>query len=416
KTTYSGGSGGDSLTYNASAVSKAVSLGAGIDSIDISHSTSLTASIDGGADSDRLTISSDLLSRVTTGSGRNLISNFESLVVTGDLSGQTIDLSRVGTIRSLDLTEGGSVNLTQVADSTDIELFKAGGAYHISNSAFTKGSNDSISISLSNRGNEVINYAPRGVTLQDVETAFIFAPFPNSSDANGSNFNILDVRGNTLERIFVLGYSGLELRSDSTTLTKVDFDNPRSTGATFTAPALTREASIIGVDKSNVVNTFDLSAAKAVITYTGGAGSDVIKVNGLLNQVNVGSSGLDHVTISAAGANSIAYTTISNAHAGLTLSLPGAISSFAADKIAPGNATVALTLANAFVQQSGNASTQAATGWFQLDGNTWIVQSRHDASGSNSGFLNGTDVLVKLTGLIDLSHAQVTANYDLLLA
>ena len=42
--------------------------------------------------------------------------------------------------------------------------------------------------------------------------------------------------------------------------------------------------------------------------------------------------------------------------------------------------------------------------WFQFNGNTYTVQDRSGAS----GFVNGTDVVVELAGLVNLGTATLT--------
>ena len=49
------------------------------------------------------------------------------------------------------------------------------------------------------------------------------------------------------------------------------------------------------------------------------------------------------------------------------------------------------------------SGTAGVIRWFQFGGNTYIVQDR---SGS-ADFVNGTDIVVALTGLVDLSTASL---------
>ncbi|MEN9864741.1 MAG: hypothetical protein RL748_331, partial [Pseudomonadota bacterium] len=70
--------------------------------------------------------------------------------------------------------------------------------------------------------------------------------------------------------------------------------------------------------------------------------------------------------------------------------------------------------ANAAVAQAGSNGNIGAIGWFQLGGDTYVVETRHDGS-STPTFVNGTDLIVKLTGLIDLSHADVIDGNTLVL-
>ncbi|MBI3230131.1 MAG: hypothetical protein HYZ45_08160 [Burkholderiales bacterium] len=71
------------------------------------------------------------------------------------------------------------------------------------------------------------------------------------------------------------------------------------------------------------------------------------------------------------------------------------------------NTAVFQDYANAVVQNGGNSSVNGHSGWFQFNGDTYYVQSQHDGSGVNASFVNGTDFVVKLTGLIDLSSSTI---------
>ena len=75
----------------------------------------------------------------------------------------------------------------------------------------------------------------------------------------------------------------------------------------------------------------------------------------------------------------------------------------------------AITLASTAVFQdyldaaaSGDASTNAQISWFQFEGDTYVAADYVDdsVSGTDGGTFNGgTDAVVKLTGLVDLSEA-----------
>jgi len=49
--------------------------------------------------------------------------------------------------------------------------------------------------------------------------------------------------------------------------------------------------------------------------------------------------------------------------------------------------------------------------WFQIGGNTYIIEN----SSNGTSFTNGTDFIVKVTGLVDLSTASFSSSADTLL-
>jgi len=58
----------------------------------------------------------------------------------------------------------------------------------------------------------------------------------------------------------------------------------------------------------------------------------------------------------------------------------------------------------AYVDLAAVGTTVGAINWFQYAGNTYIVE---DLNASSGGYLAGTDLVVRLTGLIDLSTASL---------
>lgn len=159
------------------------------------------------------------------------------------------------------------------------------------------------------------------------------------------------------------------------------------------------------VNLGNGANAF--TATTGNNTYTGGTGVDTVTVGGGSNSITLG-TGADVVSITAAGANVNTYSTIADAHAGVTIAFTNlGTETFNATKVSLAATAVFQDYANAVVAAGGNASVNGASGWFQFGGDTYYVQSRHDGSGNNASFVNGTDMVIKLTGLIDLSNSTI---------
>ena len=158
------------------------------------------------------------------------------------------------------------------------------------------------------------------------------------------------------------------------------------------------------VNLGNGANAF--TATTGNNTYVGGTGVDTISVGGGLNTITTG-TGADVVTLTTASANVNVYSTITDAHAGLSI----AFTDLGTETFVSAKATLAPTAvfqdyANAVVAGAtqANHAQDGAFGWFQFSGNTFLVQVRHDTTGGiNQAFVNGTDQIVALTGLIDLS-------------
>jgi S-layer protein len=105
--------------------------------------------------------------------------------------------------------------------------------------------------------------------------------------------------------------------------------------------------------------------------------------------------------IGAAGANVNVYSTITDATAGDVIRLIEAgTETFNTTALTLGDTAVFQDFAN--LACAGNGSTNGIISWFQFAGNTYIVEDLSDSA----VFVNGIDVVVKLTGLVDLSTAS----------
>jgi hypothetical protein len=62
---------------------------------------------------------------------------------------------------------------------------------------------------------------------------------------------------------------------------------------------------------------------------------------------------------------------------------------------------------------TANNSTNGEISWFQFQGNTYVVDGLADHS-TTAGFHVGTDIVVGLTGTLDLSHSHVIGTDTLL--
>ena len=131
-------------------------------------------------------------------------------------------------------------------------------------------------------------------------------------------------------------------------------------------------------------------------------------VGGGANVVTLG-AGTDTVNLTAPGSSLHIYTTLHDIGAGDTIVFADkGTESFTVAKVVLGQHAIFQDYANAAVTAGGNASVNGAFGWFQYGQDTYLVQARHDATGNNAEFINGTDMIVELSGLIDLSTAIIT--------
>ena len=179
-------------------------------------------------------------------------------------------------------------------------------------------------------------------------------------------------------------------------------------------------------DGANVVNGgtngnggLTVTGGKDVDNISTGSGADVIN-GGLGNDIIASGTGLDLVTggggndtyTFVANPNGNIYTTITDANAGdvLTFVDHGA-EVFTAAKVTLGGTAVYQDYLNQAANGDGG-TTNSRIAWFQFGGDTYVVED----NSAGSSFVNGADIVVKLTGLVDLSTATGAGTHVITLA
>jgi len=231
----------------------------------------------------------------------------------------------------------------------------------------------------------------------------------------------------------VTGDAGLTVTGTGTALTSFDASAVSKGAVTLTTAALANAATLKGGAGNDVINA---SAATKAVTIEGGAGADTLTgsataantINGgdgndiivggaAADTINGGAGndtittggGLDMITggagndtfIISVPANGNTYATITDASAGDKLQFADqGTETFTSAKV-----ELASTAAfQDYLDAAAAATNAAANGnysWFQYNGDTYLVQDNSDAS----TFQNGADIVVKLSGLVDLSKA-----------
>lgn len=148
--------------------------------------------------------------------------------------------------------------------------------------------------------------------------------------------------------------------------------------------------------------------------YIGVEGKDTLYVGNGVNTITFG-AGNNSLMLTSANASVHSYSTITDPHAGVLISFPQrGVGNFAPTKLMLTGGQLQLEdYADAAILQGGDASINAKSAWFQFSGNTYYVQSHHNAL-DNPSFQGSVDYMVKLTGLVDLSTASFTSDGNLL--
>ncbi|RYJ04083.1 MAG: calcium-binding protein [Acetobacteraceae bacterium] len=281
------------------------------------------------------------------------------------------------------ITIGGNAGLTLTATSTALTSVDASGIIFggftwtsgaLANASSVHGSASGTNTVNVTAANQAVSYV--GGSGNDVMTA-----------ANGQA-HVIDLGGGNNSFVGGSGHVSVTAGDGADTVVLTSGNNTVSLG--------------------NGTNAF--TATSGNNTYVGGAGTDIVTLGGGMNHVTLG-AGSDVVSLTASGANLNVYTTIADLDAGDTIVFADlGTETFNGTKMVLGRHAVFQDYANAVVTAGGNASVNGAFGWFQFGGDTYLVESRHDGSGNNAEFINGVDMIVELTGLVDLSAASVTGN------
>lgn len=457
--TFTGGDGNDTITLSATGT-KAMTMGAGNDTVVYAGPMGTGGSVDAGAGTDTIKMTA---AQAVTATGSTTfagtVSNFEKL----ELSAAT------GAAAAINMANADGINSLVLNGVTvgALTVTNAGANFTYTNKAAVAFAS-SISLASDTGTSDVVNVVytandgfadTAAMTIANVETINI-STLDADTTAQTTKFtaNLVTAAAKTIN---ISGDTGVTLTDTSTSMTTVDASGLTGTvaaasGFTWTTGALAASSTIKG--SAAATNTVDFSAANTAstsVTYVGGTGNDAITgSNGLNNTVTLGDgtnsftstgagnntvtggSGVDTIsvgsgnntistgagndsitfgggmntitggagndtfTISAAGANVNTYSTITDASAGdiLTFTNQGT-ETFATAKLTLGDTAVFQDYAN--LAASGDGSTNAAIKWFQYNGNTYVVE---DLS-AGASFVNGTDLIIKLTGLVDLSTA-----------
>jgi S-layer protein len=376
--TYEGGSGVDTVTILANPT-KAISGGAGVADV-------LNVNIAGGFNA----------------SSNSLITGFETLGVGALATGTYVATNFTH------LTEGavaGAITFSNVAAGTDLTITASPTAATTYTLADATGTADALSLKLSGSG---ANITAGTLTASGIEKVTL-AVSDSNGDAAGTYTDSLTLVDTAAKTITITGDTNLNLTvTGNIALTSIDAS--ASTGGL----TVTTAGTVAEVVKGGAgVNALTAVTGTTGDTLVGGASADTLTANAGLDTLT-GGAGADTFVVATAGANVNTYTTITDIAKGDILQLANfGLETFGSTKVTLAGTAVFQDYANAVVQAGGDAHTNAYIGWFQFGGDTYVVESMHNGV-STPSFSNNTDLVVKLTGLIDLaataSPAAFTSN------
>jgi S-layer protein len=349
KTSFTGGAGADSVILSATASSKAIALGAGDDSIDVTGATALTSTVDGGAGTDTLKITAALAATASVDAAfAGQVTGFESLVLTG-ATNQTVDVTVLGNFNKVTTSGGNGLTLSNLPAGGTLILNAAGTAYTVSNSAFAGGASDTLNLVLTDNSGASVAFASTGITATNVENINI-TTVDAQATPSGTFKDSITLLGNSAKSIVVTGNAGLTLTATDTAATLVDASGITLGDFTWTSGALAANAVVKGTVAG--VNTVDLTAAVAgTVTYTGGTAVDTVTL-GTSTKAHTINLGGGTSTNSVAGGTAGGVVTVTSTSTG-------------ADTVTLGNGANVVNLGNGdniFTAGSGNNTYTGGTG------------------------------------------------------
>lgn len=401
KATVDSGAGNDTVTLgSALAAGSTVNLGAGNDKLlsaagsVAASSGTLISSIDAGDGVD--TVAAAL---INAGNG-SLFKNFEGVDVSGFAGTLDAALLTGSTVSAITLSAASANGtLNNVARGAILEVSStaaAGTGLTIGVTGAAAATDDVFGITFAGAAvaaaGTVANVIAGTVTTAGVETVNVVS----GGAANTWNSAVLGT-DNQLKTVTITGAQNLDLTvpvqtalvgsatKDALTLV----DGSAATGKLTIAVTTDAEANPTlvvkggsAVDTLSIVNISNLSGS--IGTLTGGAGNDIFKVEG---------------TALGTSVNAGAFITISDFTKGDIIDGTDAVVTFTTTKT---NVNAAVTLAAAIDIAAAGGATNAT--WFNYGANTYVVFN-NDAALTAAA----TDVVVQLTGVLDLSTATIAA-------
>jgi len=432
---FAGGAGADNITIGAT--TKAITTGAGNDRVVLAAGTTALGT-GGSVDAGEGTTDTLAFLSADNANAVSATTTFEAAVA----GFETIELAGAG-------TAAVALNLANLDDATNVKLSaNVNQALTISNMAsggtlsvtFTQTNTTAVGVTGAATGtSDIVNVSLAGtaavgtgaLTIDNVE-AVNFMTDDTATTATGIA-HTSSLTAGALTTVTVAGDAGLTLtNTGSLKVATFEASGVTKGAVSWTTGALTVASTITGGAGADVLNA---AAAVATVSLSGGAGNDTLtgsstKANTISggdgDDVIVGGSaadtidggagadmitsgvGLDQVTggagndtfVVVGGNVSNVYASILDAAAGDKLQFTdrGTETFTAANLTLAGTATFQDYLD---ATASGDGSTNGIIKWFQFGGNTYVVE---DLS-AGSSFVNGTDLVVQLTGLVSLTAA-----------
>jgi S-layer protein len=392
---FTGGAGADSVLVGAT--TKAIAMGLGDDTVTVSAAPGAGGSVAGGQGTDILVANTSGSAFIADPS----VTGFETLRVAGGAAQGAHNANGFTALEVGALSAAAS--FTSVAAGVGLTQLDTMGQNLTVTLANATGLTDTFALNLKSAA--AIGNASETITLAGVETVNI-----TSTDTDATaHVNTVELVASSATAVTVAGNAGLIYLAADASIKSFDASGVilgavTDTGVTFDSQNVT-VAEAVTIKGSNGVDTLTGSAT-ANDTISGGAGVDTLVYVGGSDSFD-GGAGNDIFDVNATGTKT-AFLKITDQAVGDTIDLVGISGGSIVD--AALGAKVTLGGAATFDQYldaaaAGNGANGLVT-WFQFENNTYLV-SDNDA---NAPFLAGTDAVVELSGVVDLSTSATVSD------
>jgi S-layer protein len=411
--TFTGGAGDDSVILGAN--TNAIEMGAGDDTVTLTTANlGAGGSVNGGEGNDTLVANVN----GSAYSADPAVTGFETLRVAGNAAQGSHNANG---FTALEIgTTNGATTFTSVAAGTGLTVLAAPTGGTTVTLANATGEEDSFDLTFASEG--AIDYSTGGVSIADVETINITNTDTQTGDDAVAQTNTMTLQATAAESVVVTGNAGLNLtNTGNTAITNFDASGIQGEAGDAAALAVTfvsanttvgAEVTITGGSGNDTLT----GSAEANDTINGGAGDDTLVYTGGADSFT-GGAGDDIFDVDNEGTKA-AHLTIQDANAGDQINFADVVAngSITLNAAAVDAAQVTLGAAatldqylNAAADQSGSVASTFE--WFQFGGNTYAVISNDDGTtGASAGFTEGTDAVIKLAGMVDLSDSAIATD------
>jgi S-layer protein len=286
-----------------------------------------------------------------------------------------------------DMANGGTLELTDTADTTTVTMTNA------------TGTADSFNI-ITKVGTADRDFGT--VDVQDVETVNITATDTDTKAA--INLATLELVGDA-KTVVLTGNGHLDLTAAISALKTVDAS---ALTGDFTFSSAVNSATVTGGAGDDLITGTGNSQI-----LTGGLGDDTLVVTGNLARLT-GGAGKDVFNVGDATTTVNSYATITDLAAGDAIKLSAAALEFVSSAVTLADTAVFQDYADAAIAATGDGEVS----WFQFAGNTYVVENvaiGQTSPNDEVTFTNGQDIVVRITGLVDLSTSAFSSTQNALL-